>query len=225
MTDEPIVVTSIVRLSDSLPLVSGAEPSTQKEEVRSQKQQQKKILSSLSKVGVKDPEACIPLGSAYVQYLVENNVIFCGLFAKSFPQSVAAAYLAELKKEFFSQYDERRIAQAAQPYAFMAFEAFLEKTKKLYQQNRTMRELQQVTSNLADIHRVMTRSLSEVVQRGEDIGALGNKSDAVLAESEQYRKVSVELNKAKFWQKYGVIIVILAVFVLVFYVRYKWFSD
>lgn len=80
-----------------------------------------------------------------------------------------------------------------------------------------------VQGALNDIHKVMQRSLSEVVHRGEDIGVLGSKSETVLAESESYRKASVELNRMKFWQKYGVIGVICGVVVLVFYLRSKFF--
>jgi hypothetical protein len=39
--EQQIVVTSVVRLSDGLPLVSGSEPSSQSEETRSAKLQMK----------------------------------------------------------------------------------------------------------------------------------------------------------------------------------------
>ena len=83
--------------------------------------------------------------------------------------------------------------------------------------------LQAVQGNLTDIHKVMQRSLSEVVNRGEDISQLGFKSDQVLAESETYRKASVELNRAKWWQKYGVIMVVVAVVAAFLWIRHRFF--
>ena len=61
------------------------------------------------------------------------------------------------------------------------------------------------------------------MNRGDDISALGTKSDLVLSDSEAYRKASVDLNRMKFWQKWGVVIVIVLVVVLIFYLRAKVF--
>jgi flagellar biosynthesis/type III secretory pathway M-ring protein FliF/YscJ len=95
--------------------------------------------------------------------------------------------------------------------------------KRAFEQTKANRHLSQVQGNLTDIHRVMQRSLSDVVNRGEDISALGFKSDQVLAESESYRKVSADLNRMKLWQKWGVVIVIVVVLALVFYIRSRFF--
>jgi vesicle transport protein SEC22 len=159
----------------------------------------------------------------YVIYAIAQNVIFAGLFSKSYPQALATEYLMDLKKEFFFKFEERKINGASVAYAFMDFEPFIEKTKREYEQSKTTRNLSQVQGNLTDIHKVMTKSLSEVVNRGEDINALGDKSDLVLAESESYRKASVDLNRMKWIQKYGVIVVILCAIGLVVYLRKKVF--
>ena len=159
----------------------------------------------------------------YVIYLIAENVVFAGLFAKSYAQVLGSAYLTDLKKEFFFKFETAKINNASVAYAFMDFEPFIEKTKREYEQSKTTRNLSQVQGNLTDIHKVMTKSLSEVVNRGEDINALGTKSDLVLAESESYRKASVDLNRMKWIQKYGVIVVILLAIALVFYLRAKVF--
>ena len=208
--------------SDGLPLASGAEASTQTDEKRQAKSHMAKILSAAKTS--RDPEACVPLGAMYVMYAVSGPVVLAGLFMKGYSQHMAQAYLSELRKEFLSQYDERRIERASVAYAFMDFETFISKTKKVFEQNKTSRNLSQVQGNLSDIHRVMTKSLSEVVNRGDDISVLGSKSDMVLAESESYRKASVDLNRMKFWQKWGVLIVILLVVLFVLYLRAKFFS-
>ncbi len=220
--EQQIVVTSVVRLSDGLPLVSGAEPSAQSEETRSAKSQMKKVLASLSK-GTRETEACVSLGSMYVLYLIQGNVVFAGLFVKAYSQQFATAYLSELKKEFFQKYDERRVAQASVAFALMDFEKFLDKTKRAFEQSKSSRHLSQAQGNLTDIQRVMQRSLSEVVNRGEDISQLGFKSDQVLAESETYRKASAELNRMKWWQKWGVVAAVVIVIIVVFYVRGRFF--
>ena len=157
-------------------------------------------------------------------YMMEEGIAFVALFRRGYRQEMAQAYLLDLKKEFFTRYDSRRMQNASVAYAFMDFETFIEKTKKVFEQNRTGRNLSQVQGNLSDIQRVMTKSLSDVVNRGSDIAELGSQSDMVLAESESYRKASVDLNRMKWLQKYGVIIVIVVFILLMFYLRAKVFS-
>ena len=103
------------------------------------------------------------------------------------------------------------------------FESFIEKTKKVFLQNKSSQKLSQVSGNLSDIHKVMTKSLADVVSRGEDIEQLSKGSELVLVQSDEYRKASVELNRSKWYQKWGAIIGIISIFVLVFYVRGRFY--
>jgi hypothetical protein len=57
---QQIIVTTIVRLSDGLPLASGSEAAAQTDEKRRNKAQLNKILGSLKTA--REPEACVPLG-------------------------------------------------------------------------------------------------------------------------------------------------------------------
>ena len=102
--DNCIIITNILRLSDGLPLVSGQEPSSQDSKMRYQKQHLKKIVNSLTKSQAnKDSEVVVPISEeVYVLYLIseERNIIYCGIFEKSYAHHMASAYLSELKKEF-----------------------------------------------------------------------------------------------------------------------------
>lgn len=142
-SEHQIVVTSISRLSDGLPLVAGSEPSNPNEETRTCKQQMKKVLAAIGKAN-RDPEVCVALGPMYVLYLIENNVVFAGLFVKSYSQQFAASYLGELRKEFFQKYDKKAVANASVAFALMDFEKFIEKSKRAFEQTKTNRNLAQV---------------------------------------------------------------------------------
>lgn len=167
--------------------------------------------------------------------------LFLGLFDKSFAQTVAQSLLADVRKEVgagrgmqrrllsllvqFSQlYDARRVAAGSSAYFLMEFESFLEKSKKAYSQSASARALDKINGNLSEIQRVMSKSLNEVVSRGDDLDQLSSKSDTVLMESEQYRKASVDLNRAKWLQKYGVLLLIVVVIGGLLWVRVSYFS-
>ncbi len=61
--------------------------------------------------------------------------------------------------------------------------------------------------------------------RGDDLSVLSSKSELVLMESEQYRKASVDLNRAKWLQKYGVLIAIVLLIAGLFWVRIRYFGS
>jgi vesicle transport protein SEC22 len=153
-SEHQIIVTSIVRLSDGLPLVAGSEPSNATEDVRAGKLQMKKVLDALGKQGAREPEVCVALGSLYVLYIIQDNVVFTGLFVKAYSQQYAASYLGELRKEFFQKYDKKVVANASVAFALMDFEKFIEKSKRAFEQTKTNRNLSQVQGTLSDIHKV-----------------------------------------------------------------------
>ena len=184
----------------------------------------KNVTSFFLKGSTKEPEALIPLSDGvYALYFVSEAVIYCGIFDKSYAQAMASAYLSEIRKEFEKLYEPSRINNASVAFQFMDFESFIEKSKKVFLQSKN-HKLSQVSGNLADIHRVMTRSLADVVSRGEDIEHLSQGSELVLGQSDEYRKVTVELNRAKWYQKWGAIAAIILGLVLVYYVR-KWYNS
>ncbi len=142
--EHQIIVTSIARVSDGLPLVAGSEPGNPNEETRACKTQMKKVLAAVGKGSAREPEVCVALGPMYVLYLVQDNVVFAGLFVKSYSQQFAASYLGELRKEFFQKYDKKTIANASVAFALMDFEKFIEKSKRAFEQTKTNRNLTQV---------------------------------------------------------------------------------
>jgi hypothetical protein len=58
----------------------------------------------------------------------------------------------------------------------------------------------------------------------QDLTNLSNRSEVVLMESEQYHKASVDLNRAKWLQKYGVIGGILLLIAFLLWLRVRYFT-
>lgn len=56
---------------------------------------------------------------------------------------------------------------ATRPYEFIKFDTFIQKTKRVYNDSKTQRNLKKLNSELKDVHSIMTKNINEVISRGE----------------------------------------------------------
>ena len=99
-------------------------------------------------------------------YVIEGDVIYLVLVEKAYPKKLAFQYLDELSKEFNSLYGPQ-IDQVTRPYAFIKFDTFIQKTKKLYMDTRTQRNIERLNADIAEVHSIMTRNIQDVLDQGE----------------------------------------------------------
>lgn len=104
-------------------------------------------------------------------YVLSNGVCILTLTEKAYPKRLAFDYLDELRKEFFQSYGAQ-IENASRPYEFIRFDTFIQKTKKVYNDSKTQRNLQKLNSELKDVHSIMTKNINEVISRGERLESM-----------------------------------------------------
>jgi len=195
------------------------EDSRGSDEVRAQAKQ---ILKALPKTSRGENRVSVDAGAHYFCYYIENDVVYLTACEQSFPKKLAMKFLEELQKEFDIQYGaDVRIAK--RPYAFIKFDTFIQKTKKLYADTRSQRNLSRVTEDLNDIHKVMTKNISEILGRGEKMSVIGKKSDDLLAGSSLFEKHSISLNAYALWKQPIFLVSIALIVLLVLYLLSKWF--
>lgn len=134
--------------------------------------QAKKLVRSLA-LSTEDPrtrnEECVTVesGSYFCfHYVISDGIVILTLTEKAYPKRLAFDYLDELRKEFFQSYGNQ-IATASRPYEFIRFDTFIQKTKKVYNDSKTQRNLHKLNSELKDVHSIMTRNINDVISRGE----------------------------------------------------------
>ncbi len=50
-------------------------------------------------------------------------------------------------------------------------DTFIQKTKKVYSDTKTQKNLSKVTEDLSDVHKIMTKNISEILGRGEKLNS------------------------------------------------------
>ncbi len=121
-----------------------------------------------------------------------------------------AQYLEELAKEFYLQ-NGTQTASASRPYAFIKFDTFIQKTKKLYVDTRTQRNVSKLQEELAEIQGIVTRNINDVLQSGERLEAVAAMGSTLGAESRRYAARAKDLSRQALLRQWLPAIVVAAV--------------
>lgn len=152
---------------------------------------------------------------------------------KGYPKRLAFNYLEELQREFVRKWPRRalliptagaldvvarrggltaaatprrydgEVESYSRPYAAIQFDTFIQKTKKLYVDTRTQRNLSKLNEDLADVQKIMTQNIQDVLGRGERLDSVMAKSSSLRDASGKYAKNARYLNTRAMLRKYG----------------------
>ncbi|KAL6501402.1 SNAP receptor [Orobanche gracilis] len=139
---------------------------------------------------------------------------------RAYPKKLAFHYLEDIKNEFEGAYGNQ-IETAAKPYAFIKFDTFMQKTKKLYQDTRTQRNISKLNDELYEVHQIMTRNVQEVLGVGEKLDQVSQMSSRLTSESRIYAEKAKDLNRQALIRRWPPVAVVLGVVFLLLNVRKK----
>ncbi|KIJ26022.1 hypothetical protein M422DRAFT_216438 [Sphaerobolus stellatus SS14] len=212
--------TTIVRLSDALPLAASVDDEATESVLSEHKQQAKLIFRRINSNS--EPKCSIESGPYTLHYLIADNVVYLTIAEKSYPRKLAFSYLDELSKEFSQSYGAK-VDSVRKPYAFVGFDTFMSKTARLYQDTRTAAvaesNLEKINGELQDVTRIMTKNMEELLWRGDSLDKMSHLSTSLRSESEKYRKAARQINIQAMLRQYAPIGAILLLFLFVLYWR------
>ncbi|KAI5302776.1 SNAP receptor, partial [Ascosphaera pollenicola] len=163
--------TQIARL-DGLMLAASVDDEQAEAQLSKIKQQAKIILRKLNRNSEK--QASIESGEYTLHYLVQDDVVFLTICDKSYPRKLAFTYLADLAAEFTTTYSQSQyLSPNLRPYAFVEFDTFIQRTKKVYQDSRASSNLDKLNDELKDVTKVMTKNIEDLLYRGDNLERMG----------------------------------------------------
>lgn len=127
--------------------------------------------------------------------MIQNEVCFLCICDRSYPRKLAFTYLADLASEFTTTYAQSQyLSPTLRPYAFVEFDTFIQRTKKLYQDSRASQNLDKLNDELRDVTKVMTKNIEDLLYRGDSLERMGELSGRLREDSKKYRKAAVRIN-------------------------------
>ncbi|BGP15510.1 SNAP receptor [Rhodosporidiobolus nylandii] len=196
------------------------------------KQQAKLIFRRLTPQS--EPRCSIESGGCTLHYLIADSIVYLTIADRSYPRKLAFSYLSELSTEFTRSYPpETSLKPGLRPYAFVKFDTFIQRTKRLYLDPRGAEAsgkggsqhasgLDQLNEDLRDVTQIMTKNMEDLLWRGDSLDRMSTMSSSLRDESLKYRKAARKINTDALIRKYAPIMGI-GMFVFVFlYYRFFW---
>ncbi|KAI3932352.1 hypothetical protein MKW92_032935 [Papaver armeniacum] len=207
-----VKLTMIARVTDGLPLV-GLDDVRNLQDADVYKHQAKALFKNLSSGQNDASRMSIETGPYVFHYIIEGHVCYLTMCDRSYPKKLAFQYLEDLRNEF-ERVNGNQIETAARPYAFIKFDTFIQKTKKLYLDTSTQRNLAKLNDELFEVHQIMTRNVQEVLGVGEKLDQVTQMSSRLTSDTRIYADKARDLNRQ-------VIAIVFGIVILLFWVKTK----
>jgi len=173
----------------------------------------------LSKLGTDDSKMTYTHANYLFHYIIEDRITYLCITEDDFERSKAFTFLADIKKRFLKTYHAR--AQTALPYAMQSeFSRVLAAQMRHYSTTMSSTEtssMARVEEELDELKGIMVRNIDSVVQRGERLELLVEKTDDLNATSLSFKKSSRGLARAMFMKNVKLIILIVVIGIIIIY--------
>ncbi|RAL08322.1 SNAP receptor SEC22 [Aspergillus homomorphus CBS 101889] len=197
-----MVRSTLIARIDGLMLAASVDDEQSEGELQEIKSQAKMIFRRLNRNS--EPQASIESGQFNLHYIIKDDICFLCICDRSYPRKLAFTYLADLATEFTTTYSPAQYqSPTLRPYAFVEFDTFIQRTKKLYQDSRASANLDRLNDELRDVTKVMTKNIEDLLYRGDSLERMGELSGRLREDSKKYRKAAVRINWELLVKQYG----------------------
>jgi len=164
-----------------------------------------------------EPSGIINADDYYYMYLLESEVCYLTFCDKLYPKKLAYKFLEEVKQEFGVQHGNEVKQKRLRPFHFEKFDNFIQKTKRLYKDTQSARNLNTVATDLKDINKLLQQNIDDIIDRGMKIEGVVGMSEDLLAKSKKFEDQTKELVWRQFLRKWGFVGLFIVFFVFVLF--------
>ncbi|EDK45186.1 protein transport protein SEC22 [Lodderomyces elongisporus NRRL YB-4239] len=189
-----MVESTLIYRYDALPLCGSVDDdnSSNAQALLEQKKKCKILISKITPNS--EPQATIESDDYNIHYLISQSIIYLCICKKSYPRKLAFSYLSEIANEFYNSHGADALSRTARPFGFSSFDNFLNKTKKIYQDQRAQSNLDKLNNDLADVKKVMTKNIEDLLYRGDSLDKMSDLSSSLKQDSLKYRRRAQRIN-------------------------------
>ncbi|AMD20118.1 HCL033Cp [Eremothecium sinecaudum] len=200
-----MIKSTLIFREDGLPFCSSVDDDTDPG-LADQKKKVKVLVSRFTPTSAN--EATIESGAYEIHYIRHQTVVYLVIVEQGCPRNLAFAYLSDIRQEFEHNYGHEYLKADVRPYAFVSFDNFLEKTKKLYNDKRVQGSLDQLNNDLRGVREIMTKNIEDLLYRGDSLDRMSDLSATLRADSRKYRQSARQINWDLMLSQYGPIVLI-----------------
>jgi vesicle transport protein SEC22 len=212
-------LTIIARSHDGLPLAEGLD-AARDPGADALKASAKAVLAKLATPAARDDRVTVDAGAAAFHCVLRDGVVFLAGADRGYPSRLAFQYLDELASEFGRLYGGQ-VAAAARPYAFVRFDTFIARTRRVYADARDARNIAALTAELGEVQSIMTRNIADVLGQGDRLDRMAAAGASLAHETKAFRSRAVALHRQAMVRKYAPLAAVIGGVVVVLWLRRK----
>eukprot|EP00299_Pterocystis_sp_00344_P002438 c1274_g1_i1.p1 GENE.c1274_g1_i1~~c1274_g1_i1.p1 ORF type:complete len:218 (-),score=36.30 c1274_g1_i1:59-712(-) len=149
-------------------------------------------------------------------YITEDALTYMCMCDSEFSRRIAFSFLEDIKKRFQSTYGER--ARTALAYGMNEdFSKVLSSSMNYYSTNPEADKLNKVRGEIGDVKSIMVGNIEKVLDRGEKISLLVDKTEQMQQQSLTFKKQSTSLRKLMWWKNCKLNLMIAAIVLLLIF--------
>eukprot|EP00002_Diphylleia_rotans_P017554 TRINITY_DN3407_c0_g4_i1.p1 TRINITY_DN3407_c0_g4~~TRINITY_DN3407_c0_g4_i1.p1 ORF type:complete len:219 (-),score=60.15 TRINITY_DN3407_c0_g4_i1:110-766(-) len=149
-------------------------------------------------------------------YIVDDRLTYLCLADEEFGRRIPFLFLEDIKSRFKAQYGDR----GKSAIAFGMNEEFsrvLQRQMDHFSNNPSADKISQVRGDIEEVRSAMVQNIEKVLQRGEKLDLLVDKTENLNQQAFKFKKQSTKLKRAMCFQNVKITIVIVVVVLLILY--------
>ena len=170
----------------------------------------------LGKIADEDAKMSYVYDQYVFHYIVENHIIYMCMCDDMNKRRIPFGFLDDIKQRFKATYGDR--IQTALAFAMSDdFGRTMQKQMDFYN-GPSADTFAQVNSKLDDVKNVMVQNIEMVLERGEKLELLVDKTDRLQQQAFKFERSSKQLKYAMFWRRLKLYLLIFFVLALVIWI-------
>ncbi|KAF9970606.1 Vesicle-associated membrane protein [Actinomortierella ambigua] len=150
-------------------------------------------------------------------YICEDGLTYMCMADDTFGRRVPFAFLQDMKERFLDQYSYERALSATVPYGMNEFSKTIAKQMEYFSTNPNADKIKQVQGEIEQVKDVMVHNIERVLERGERIELLVDKTDNLNHQAYAFKKRSTALKHSMWWKNKKLIVILVLVMIVVSY--------
>jgi vesicle-associated membrane protein 7 len=175
----------------------------------------------LEKIPVQDGKMTYVYDEYVFHYIVENGICYLCMSDEKNKHRIPFAFLEDMKTNFVAKFG-LEAAQSAIAFAMNEdFKGVIQDRMEFYNSDRadmSIDSIGAVKSQIEDVKGVMVQNIERVLERGEKIELLVDKTDRLNQQAFRFESSSRSLRRAMWWKKMRCYAIIGVISILVTYV-------
>ncbi|XP_057480299.1 vesicle-associated membrane protein 722-like [Actinidia eriantha] len=145
-------------------------------------------------------------------YLVEDGFTYCVVAAESAGRQIPMAFLDRTKEDFTKRYGGGQVATAAANSLNREFGPKLkEQMQYCVDHPEEISKLAKVKAQVSEVKGVMMENIEKVLDRGEKIELLVDKTDNLRSQAQDFRTQGTQIRRKMWFQNMKIKLIVLAI--------------